>query len=89
MAIISPATYYEGHEVEVLDVYECGGIELATVEAIHGKPFVGGDKWAVWTPFKVVRVDELDECSCDESPNRQGMACRACRERIDQEVIPF
>jgi hypothetical protein len=46
-------------KVEILDVFECGGIKLAAVKAIEGKPFAGGDKWPVSTEFATVKAAEL------------------------------
>lgn len=63
--------------VEVLDYFVSGGIHYASVEALEGKPFVGGLKWAVRTPFSIVKVSDLtieDECTCKPD----GDACPAC-----------
>lgn len=46
-------------KVEILDVFEAGGAKLASVKAIEGRPFVGGDKWPVFTPFATVKAAEL------------------------------
>jgi hypothetical protein len=61
MSIITvrPFGTEEPVEVEILDFYECGGVQLASVEAVSGKPFVGGNKWAVRTPFTIVKVSDL------------------------------
>jgi hypothetical protein len=42
-------------KVEILDVFE----DLASVKAIEGSPFIGGDKWPVSTPYATVKVAEL------------------------------
>jgi len=64
--------------VIVLDYFVCGGVRLATVEALEGQPFVGGDKWPVQTPWATVKVADLDiepdDCTC--LPD--GDACIAC-----------
>jgi hypothetical protein len=72
---------WNGNKVEViaLDFFTCGGEELAVVQSLSGKPFVGGDKWAIYTPFKTVKVSDLiidqdDECTCKPD----GDACPAC-----------
>jgi len=51
---------YQGHQVNVLDEFEMGGALLVAIEALEGKPFVGGDKWPVWTSFTTVRASELE-----------------------------
>lgn len=56
---VRPFGTEEPVEVEVLDIYECGGVQLASVEALEGKPFVGGNKWAVQTPFTIVPTSDL------------------------------
>lgn len=53
--------HFQNHLVEILDTFECGGIELAAVRALAGKPFVGGDKWPIQTEFATVRASELSE----------------------------
>lgn len=49
----------EPFPVELDDVFEVGGQKLATVRAIHGKPFVGGHLWPVRTEFAKVPVSRL------------------------------
>lgn len=65
--------------VEVLDYFVCGGVQLAAVEALEGKPFMGGDKWPVHTPWATVEVADLDiepdDCTCNP---RDDFACPAC-----------
>ncbi len=63
---VRPFGTEEPVEVEVLDFYTCGGVELASVEAVFGKPFVGGDKWAVRTPFAIVKTSDLIITKDDE-----------------------
>lgn len=71
-------------EVEIIDFFTCGGIRCASVEAVHGKPFVGGNKWSVWTPFTTVKVSDLiiepDECHCC-LPEQSCPACKAAARR--------
>ncbi len=54
---------YQGHEVEIIDTFEMGGHELACIEAVSGKPFVGRCKAGHWsyprTAFKTVRMEAL------------------------------
>ena len=45
--------------VQVNDVFECGGEQLATVEALAGAPFMGGDKWPVRTRYATVKAADL------------------------------
>ena len=52
--------FYHGHPVQVGDVFECGGRKLATVDALDGKVFMGGDKWPVRTSHATVPVVEID-----------------------------
>lgn len=47
--------------VEVLDTYTIDGVEMAAVRALHGKPFVGGDRWPVRTEYACLPVSELDQ----------------------------
>lgn len=46
--------------VEVLDVYRGADGKLAVVKALAGKPFIGGDKWPIWTEFATVSIALLD-----------------------------
>lgn len=46
-------------EVEVLDVFESGGVNLAAVRALDGRPFIGGDKWPVRTEYATVEAGKL------------------------------
>ena len=50
---------YQGHEVEIIETFKSGGHELACIEAVKGKPFAGGAKRTVRTPFKTVRMEAL------------------------------
>jgi len=58
MAILA---YSPEHDTvcEILDVYTCGGVELASVKAISGKPFVGGDRWPIRTEYSILKTAEL------------------------------
>ena len=78
------AMMYHSYEVDVTDVFECGGVKLACVTAIDGKPFIGGDKWPIRTKYTVVRADELtpiEECGC-VTPEQSCPACRAAAANI-------
>ena len=78
MASISVSLNGKAIPVEVLDYFVSGGIRYASIEALEGKPFMGGDKWPVHTPWATVKVADLDlepdECTC--LPD--GDACPAC-----------
>lgn len=78
---------YHGIPVIVHDVYSGANGYLASIEALEGTPFVGGDKWPVRTVFATVDLDELDhnECICNGF-NQAG--CPACRPQPTEE-IPF
>jgi hypothetical protein len=59
---MSSLTYFfNGKAVPVitLDFFTCGGEQLAVVQSLSGKPFVGGNKWPVYTPFATVKVSDL------------------------------
>ena len=58
--------FYGKEEVEVLDVYEVGGVKLASVKALQGKPFVGGDKWPVASEWGTVKACELSKSQGEE-----------------------
>ena len=76
-------------QVEILDVFECGEIDLAVIKALSGKPFVDGAKTTTQTAFRTVQVDELAECTCTP---RDVMACSACRQYVHGQYgdgIPF
>jgi len=45
--------------VEIQDVFECGGVKLAIVKALAGKPFVDGTKCSVRTEYATVKVADL------------------------------
>ena len=63
MTIITP----DNVKVIVLDVFSSGGQTFASVEALDGKPFMGGDRWPVHTPFTTVELRELqfaEDCNC-------------------------
>lgn len=86
MAII----VYKSHPVTVESVYPVGpDNELrATVKAVDGAPFVGGDKWPVPSPWAIAPLSELQpaECTCES-----GELCPACRESLAelyQDEIP-
>lgn len=79
MASISVRQNDKQIAVEVLDYFVCGGVQLAAVEALEGKPFMGGNLWPVHTPFATVKVADLviepDDCTC--TPDG-AIACPAC-----------
>jgi hypothetical protein len=79
MSSISVRPFPDKEPVEVitLDFFTCGGEQLVTVEALSGKPFVGGDKWAIATPFATVKTSDLiiephEERAGDQEPVQQA-----------------
>lgn len=46
-------------DCEILDIFDLAGEILASVRALAGQPFVGGDKWAVYTNLAVVSAREI------------------------------
>lgn len=66
MSII--AVFDKQFEVEVQDVYTVGGVKLASVKAVEGKPFVGGDKWPIRTEYGTVRADLLTPAQPKQEP---------------------
>lgn len=88
---------YQNHVVEISDVYEVGGVMLASIKAIDGKPFVGGDRWPIRTEYATVSAADLTpaepsptECTC--SPDGSGMACPSCSAHLAArypDELPF
>ena len=72
---------YRNIPVEVLDVFESGGIELAVIEAIEGKPFADGAKTTTKTAFLTVNFDDLEECGC-VLPEQSCPVCRRAARRV-------
>lgn len=62
---------YQNHKVKVLDVYELKDGKKASVQALDGTPFVGGDKWPIPTAYAIVPADELESVE-ELQPNRNG-----------------
>jgi len=87
MSIITVRHHSKNVEVEILDVYPMGSQLMATVEAVQGKPFVGGDKWPVHTPYATVRFSEL-ECNCF-LPEQSCPICAARAAQAYGETIPY
>lgn len=59
---------YKNQNVEILEVYETGGVKMAAVRAITGRPFVGGDKWPVYTEWTTAPAAELSNVHTDPQP---------------------
>lgn len=81
----------EYHEVFMGDVFQSGGINYVTVDAIHGEPFVGGDKWPVHTAHATFPLSEviLEECNCF-LPEQSCSVCRASSPDPDRStILPF
>ncbi len=46
-------------QVNVFDTYESGGVLMASVQAISGMPFVGGNLYPVRTSFATVPAAQI------------------------------
>jgi hypothetical protein len=57
---MSSIARYKKQLVEIQDQWESGGIQYASVKALHGEPFMGGDKWPIHTAQTNAPVDELE-----------------------------
>ena len=67
-------------QVEILDEFDSREGKLVVVEALKGKPFVGGDKWAIPTCFATVKISDL-AVSEDEPENLLSLALAAKRDQ--------
>lgn len=65
---------FKNQHVEIIDTFERSGRKLATVKAITGKPFVGGDKWPVFTEWATAPIDELVNVHQDPQPDPEPAA---------------
>jgi len=74
MAILA---HYQTYTVEVLDVYQAGGVKLASVKALEGEPFTGGDKWPVPTKWATVKAADLAGVMVTNMPAAQVLAILA------------
>jgi len=79
--------YPEGVAVEIQSTFISGSHRLAVVKALHGLPFVGGDRWPVRSDGKIVQAEQLhqvhqvaDECEC--RPDRDAL-CSLCQALSD------
>ena len=53
--------HYAGIKVKIIDCFQMQhGERLAVVEAVNGTPFVGGDKWPIYTNRTIVDVGDLE-----------------------------
>lgn len=69
---------YQNQKVEVLDTYQAGGVNMASVKAIEGTPFVGGDKWAVKTEWATCPAADLADVRSDHpQPARSTLLTQA------------
>ena len=84
---------YKDSPVEVLDVYTDGAkVKWASVRALEGSPFIGGDRWPIRTVYTIAKVEDLyfDDCTC-VLPEHSCYACSATARRVysQDEEIPF
>jgi hypothetical protein len=56
---MSSIALFKNIKVEVTDFWESGGIQYASIKACEGEPFIGGNKWPVYTAYAIAQVDEL------------------------------
>ena len=84
---------YKDSPVEVLDVYTDGAkVKWASVRALEGSPFIGGDRWPIRTVYTIAKVEDLyfDDCTC-VLPEHSCSACRATAREVysPNNEIPF
>jgi hypothetical protein len=73
MSIVARFTNeYFDEPVEILDTWETGGVKMASVKALEGRPFVGGDKFPTWTAYKTVKAAELSDIRQNTRPTPTG-----------------
>lgn len=78
---------YASKTVEVLDAWtDPAGVKQASVKALDGKPFVGGDKWPVRSEWGTVKAADLQDVHQDPqaapaAPNLLAMALAAARQQ--------
>ena len=53
------STYYKNERVKVNDRFEINGTPYVAIEAVKGKPFMGGDTYPVKTQFATVPESDL------------------------------
>lgn len=56
MAIIA---LFKNEKVEILDTFDLAEGKQAAFRALAGKPFVGGDKWPIFTEWATAPAGEL------------------------------
>lgn len=75
--------HYQNQQVEILDVYDNPGGKVASLRATQGKPFVGGDKWPIWTEYTTAPAAELSDITPDDhkpnNPTLLDLALAAAR----------
>lgn len=59
-------TEYFDEPVEVLDTWDTPKGKYASVKAITGKPFIGGDKWPVHTEYTTTPITNLLDIHQDQ-----------------------
>ena len=59
---------YKNIPVDILHIYEAGGVKRATVRAVEGKPFTKWGKWLTKTSYATTTLDQLSGFTPDPQP---------------------
>ena len=62
---------FQNQNVEILDTYQAGGVTMASVKAIEGTPFVGGNDRPTRTAYTTCKADELAGVHSDQPQAEQ------------------
>lgn len=76
-------------KVEIVEFIDGVDANYAVIKALSGMPFADGAKTTTRTAYRVVKVDELDVCTCTPIDE---IACPSCRRYIQEKYgdeIPF
>lgn len=69
---------FKDQQVEILDVYDYPEGKVASLRAVDGKPFIGGDKWPVRTEYTTAPIGELSNItSQDDKPHNPTLLDQA------------
>ena len=73
---------FQNQDVEILDVYEANGVKMCSLRAVYGTPFVGGDRWPVWTAYTIAPAGELSEVHQERHPGEAGAQAKPARPNL-------
>ncbi len=59
---------YKTRPVEILDVFESGGVKYASIRALAGRPFVAGTHYPIKTEYTTVEAAQLSDITRDNPP---------------------